>query len=56
MEVTPDPSLLKSVAGIDLAELLRKLNEKIGLLLDRDHRIGHSYFMKVTNASELHFV
>jgi 5-methylcytosine-specific restriction protein B len=55
VEVTPDPSLLDSIAGINLAELLKKLNEKIELLLDRDHRIGHSYFMKATNASELHF-
>jgi len=55
IEVTPNPSHLKTVAGIDLAELLRKLNEKIELLLDRDHRIGHSYFMKVKDSSNLHF-
>jgi 5-methylcytosine-specific restriction protein B len=55
IEVTPDPSLLKNVAGINLEELLKNLNEKIELLLDRDHRIGHSYFMNVETASELHF-
>lgn len=54
VEVTPDPSLLKTVAGVNLAELLTKLNERIELLLDRDHRIGHSYLMVQTTA-ELHF-
>jgi DNA polymerase III delta prime subunit len=54
LEVTPDPSLLKTVAGVDLRALLTKLNERIELLLDRDHRIGHSYFM-VQSAADLHF-
>ncbi len=54
LEVTPDPSLLKTVAGVDLRALLTKLNERVELLLDRDHRIGHSYFM-VESAADLHF-
>jgi hypothetical protein len=54
VEVTPDSSLLKVVAGVNLQGLLTKLNERIELLLDRDHRIGHSYFM-VQNPAELHF-
>ena len=54
VEITPDPSLLKVVAGVNLKELLTKLNERIEVLLDRDHRIGHSYLM-VQNAAELHF-
>ncbi|HXQ36921.1 MAG TPA: AAA family ATPase, partial [Anaerolineales bacterium] len=49
VEVTPDPSLLKVVAGVDLSALLTKINARIELLLDRDHRIGHSYLM-VQNA------
>jgi len=54
VEVTPDPSLLKVVAGVDLRALLTKLNERIELLLNRDHQIGHSYLM-VTNGADLHF-
>jgi 5-methylcytosine-specific restriction protein B len=45
MELVPDPSLLHTVAGVDLVQLLTSLNERIAALLDRDHRVGHSYFM-----------
>ncbi len=45
MELTPDPSLLHTVAGVDLGQLLTSLNERVAALLDREHRIGHSYFM-----------
>ncbi|HKV37128.1 MAG TPA: AAA family ATPase [Pyrinomonadaceae bacterium] len=54
VEVTPEPALLGAVAGVNLHGLLTKLNERIEILLDRDHRIGHSYFM-VQKAAELHF-
>ena len=54
VEVTPDPSLLKVVRGLDLRTVLTKLNARIELLLDRDHRIGHSYLM-VKNVADLHF-
>jgi len=54
-ELMPDPSLLDTVAGIDLESLLRQLNERIVALLDRDHQIGHSYFLEATNADELRF-
>lgn len=55
LEVEPDPALLSTVADVDLGKLLTTLNERIELLLDRDHRIGHSYFMKVTDEASLHF-
>ena len=45
VEMMPDPSLLGSVKGISLSALLTRLNERIAALLDRDHQIGHSYFM-----------
>ena len=54
-ETMPNPSLLKSVAGIDLGSVLSRLNERVALLLDRDHQIGHSYFMKVRDEADLHF-
>jgi MoxR-like ATPase len=45
LELKPEPSLLRTVAGVDLKALLTRMNERIAALLDRDHEIGHSYFM-----------
>lgn len=45
MEMMPRPSLLATIAEIDLERLLTKLNGRITALLDRDHQIGHSYFL-----------
>ena len=43
----------KSLKGIDLIEILKTINERIGFLLDKDHMIGHTYFMTVTNKESL---
>ena len=47
VEVPPDPALLGAVgaSGVDLRRLLTTLNERIAFLLDRDHCIGHGYFL-----------
>ena len=52
-EMMPDESLLKPIEEFDLPSWFKRLNEKITAELDRDHQIGHSYFMEVTNKSEL---
>ena len=56
VEMMPEPEKLvdennqpRIVEGISLQELLQTLNERISYLLDRDHQIGHSYFMKWKN-------
>jgi 5-methylcytosine-specific restriction protein B len=56
VEVMPDPNLLEDVAGVNLADLLRVLNQRISALLDRDHQIGHSYFMGLKTAEDLYQV
>lgn len=46
VEMMPDPKLLKdNVDGINLQEVLETINKRIEVLKDREHQIGHSYFM-----------
>jgi hypothetical protein len=51
----PDPSLLGTVEDVDLQALLKRLNQCITALLDRDHQIGHSYFMNLKDTDDLRF-
>ncbi|MEL1247681.1 McrB family protein [Flavobacterium helocola] len=39
--------------GINLEKLLKTINDRIEILLDRDHTIGHSYFIKVNSIEDL---
>lgn len=55
IEVTPNPELLSPVDDLPLSQLLRRLNERIQVLLDQDHLIGHSYFMDIKNVADLRF-
>jgi len=60
-ETPPIPEYIKQygqsidgiVDGIDLVYLLRTINKRIEKLLDKDHAIGHSYFLKVKSIEEL---
>jgi len=48
-EMMPDASLLSEAAqkcGINLPLLLSTINERIEYLYDREHQIGHAYFME----------
>jgi 5-methylcytosine-specific restriction protein B len=49
----PEPTLIEQPADldVDLQELLTVINQRIAMVLDRDHSIGHSYFMKINKAS-----
>lgn len=60
-EMMPKPELLSEeresgvgeVEGIVLENLLRTINDRIEVLVDRDHTIGHSYFMNVNTKQDL---
>lgn len=54
-EVMPQPELLDDlvVDGINLGELLRAMNQRIEVLYDRDHTIGHAYLMGVQTLPDL---
>ena len=54
-ELEPNPSVLStvSVPGVDLVQLLTSLNLRIETLFDRDHRIGHAFFMGVKDLDGL---
>ena len=47
VEMQPDPDVLEgiSVEDISIKDLLIRMNRKIAVLYDREHTIGHAYFM-----------
>lgn len=46
-EYMPNEELLsRDVEGINVSKLLKTINARIEFLLDRDHTIGHAYFIK----------
>jgi Cdc6-like AAA superfamily ATPase len=62
-EMPPKPVLITTegklkdqkgiLEGIDLPKLLETINERIERLVDKDHKIGHSYFMSVSSLKDL---
>ncbi len=46
-EMMPNPSLLAGVQvkGVDISALLEKMNQRIEYLYDREHTLGHAFFM-----------
>jgi len=58
-EMMPRPELIGEVLrervdwkGINLKDILRTINDRIEVLLDRDHCIGHSYFLDLKDAED----
>ncbi|WP_168193482.1 AAA family ATPase, partial [Bradyrhizobium sp. NAS96.2] len=53
-ELMPSPSLLNLKVGtVDLSSVLRRLNERIEYLFDREHQIGHAYFIDCDSRDKL---
>jgi 5-methylcytosine-specific restriction protein B len=48
VEMLPKPELLDfEVDGINIKSMLQKINKRVEYLYDRDHTIGHAYFMSL---------
>jgi 5-methylcytosine-specific restriction protein B len=54
-EIEPNPELLNwvTVAWIDIKELFITLNKRIEFLYDRDHLLGHAYFLPLKKDNSL---
>ena len=59
VEMLPNPDLLKGITvkaegkELDISEMLRKINDRIEVLYDREHTIGHAFFMGLQQDSSL---
>ena len=53
MEPEYDKFINENIEDINLEKLLRVINDRIIGLMDKDHCIGHSYFMNVENLQDL---
>ena len=62
-EMPPKPELIKTVGSlkstngklgdIDVVKILETINNRIEKLIDKDHKIGHSYFLNISNKQDL---
>ena len=57
-EIQPNPEILldSDYQDVDLKQLLETINQRIEVLIDKDHQIGHSYFIGIQNLDELKLV
>ena len=56
IEMMPDADhdlISEDVDGVNCRRMLRAMNERIALLLDREHQIGHTYLLNVTTMDQL---
>jgi len=54
-EKMPEPNLLqeKNIEGVDVQKILKVMNQRIEVLYDREHTIGHAYFMSLNKQSNM---
>ena len=58
VEMQPDPKILSDekyvkYKKVDLSKLLETINQRIEMLIDKDHQIGHSYFIGIEDLEDL---
>ena len=52
-EMIPDPAAVPEIYGVPLSLFLKKINDRIEYLYDREHQIGHGYFMDCESKDEV---
>jgi 5-methylcytosine-specific restriction protein B len=53
-EVEPEYGVLdEPIGAVDVGRMLRRINDRLEYLLDRDHRIGHAYLMEASTVEDL---
>lgn len=52
-EMMPSYEDLEEIDEIDVSKLLETINKRVEFLLDRDHLIGHAYFVRINTIDEL---
>jgi len=52
-EMQPDAQVLDgaTVEGVSISDMLNRMNKRIAVLYDREHTIGHAYFIKLKDNS-----
>lgn len=55
VEMMPDTDILKNITveGVEIAPILEKINERITFLYDREHTIGHAFFIKLIDSPDI---
>ena len=56
IETMPDSEhkgICRDIQGVDCGEMLKVMNERITALFDREHQIGHTYLLRVTDMEVL---
>jgi len=54
IEMMPEyGELCENIDGINLQKMLKTINQRIEYLYDRDHTIGHAYFINIKSLDEL---
>ena len=56
IEMMPEPEhplISQNLDGVNCQQLLSMMNERITALIDREHQIGHSYFIDINSMAQL---
>ncbi|MDK7374802.1 AAA family ATPase [Weeksella virosa] len=58
IEMQPNSEVLSNseYQDVDLKQLLETINQRIEVLIDKDHQIGHAYFIGIQNLEDLKWV